>query len=53
MSDVGCLILDIEELNQTSDILHINQLPLDPPVLIGFLVTPTALAPGFAMNLEP
>ena len=29
------------------------QLPLEPPVLIGFLVVPTALAPGFAMNFEP
>ncbi|WP_439516700.1 hypothetical protein, partial [Sediminibacterium sp.] len=29
-----------------------DQLPLDPPVLIGFFVTPTALAPGLAMNLE-
>jgi hypothetical protein len=30
-----------------------DQLPLDPPVLIGFLVTPVALVPGFAMNLDP
>lgn len=29
-----------------------TQLPLDPPVLMGFLVTPTAFAPGFAINLE-
>ena len=30
-----------------------TQLPLDPPVLIGFLVAPVALVPGLAMNLEP
>ena len=29
------------------------QLPLDPPVLIGFLVVPTALAPGLAINFDP
>lgn len=39
-------------LHQTSHIRHSPQLPLDPPVLIGFFVTPTALAPGLAMNLE-
>ncbi len=31
----------------------IHQLPLDPPVLIGFLVVPTAFAPGLAINFEP
>ena len=30
-----------------------DQLPLDPPVLMGFFDGPAALAPGLAMNLEP
>lgn len=40
-----------------SEICHLKlyippQLPLDPPVLMGFLATPTAFVPGLLMNLE-
>jgi hypothetical protein len=53
MSDVGFVFANISYIRHpTSDIRHSPQLPLDPPVLIGFFVTPTALAPGLAMNLE-
>lgn len=34
-------------------IFNIHQLPLDPPVLIGFLEGPAALAPGLAINFDP
>jgi hypothetical protein len=33
-------------------LFNITQLPLDPPVLTGFLAGPAALVPGLAMNLE-
>lgn len=49
MADVRC-VEKSAICHLRSDIHH--QLPLDPPVLMGFFVTPTALAPGLAMNLD-
>jgi hypothetical protein len=56
-------ILNVEVMQHLTSIFKIpcslfnirskTQLPLDPPVLIGFLVAPVAFVPGLAINLEP
>ena len=45
--------MNIHHANKEDTVNSVTQLPLDPPVLIGFLVVPTAFAPGLAMNFDP